>query len=167
MIELHETKIDALVHLTLLEQESRNDPTAIRNGLHDLFSKTLSRMMRNERQYRLGVARYAAQVSRSALHETTGKRPEITTTDPATSSPASSPAAERMRRLRKRRCEGFRCLRIELRETEIEALVDLGFLKRESRNDPNAIRPGLSDFLDQVLGHKGGPPPHAATCLLP
>jgi len=35
--------------------------------------------------------------------------------------PRPSPAAERMRRQRRR--DGFRCLMVELRETEIDALI--------------------------------------------
>ena len=47
-------------------------------------------------------------------------RYQTTMTD---SIPRSSHAAERMRRHRQRRRDGLRCLTIELRETEIDALV--------------------------------------------
>ena len=40
-----------------------------------------------------------------------------------------SPAADRMRLHRQRRRAGMRCLMIELRETEIDALIRKGFLK--------------------------------------
>jgi hypothetical protein len=63
-----------------------------------------------------------------------------------------SPAAERMRRHRERRRDGLRCLIIELRVTEIEALVRIGLLKAETRNDQNAIREALYEYLDQTLG---------------
>ena len=53
--------------------------------------------------------------------------------------PPPSPAAERMRRYRERRRERLRCLMIELRETEIDALIDIKLLKTEMRNDANAI----------------------------
>ena len=52
-----------------------------------------------------------------------GTAAEITT-NPPTSTPAPcSAAAERMRRYRERRRDGLRCLTIELRETEINALA--------------------------------------------
>jgi hypothetical protein len=46
-----------------------------------------------------------------------------------------SPAAERMRLHRERRKSGMRCLMIELRETEIDALIRKGFLKAERHQD--------------------------------
>jgi hypothetical protein len=63
-----------------------------------------------------------------------------------------SSAAERMRLHRARRRNGMRSLWIELRVTEIEALVSIGLLKAETRNDPNAIREALYGYLDQTLG---------------
>jgi hypothetical protein len=61
-------------------------------------------------------------------------------TNPPTAAPAThSPAAERMRLHRERRRKGLRCLTIELRETEIDALVRNGFLKADARNDPYTI----------------------------
>jgi len=45
------------------------------------------------------------------------------TVTPPTPERAGSAAAERMRRHRERRREGLRCLTIEFRETEIDALV--------------------------------------------
>jgi hypothetical protein len=66
--------------------------------------------------------------------------------------PAScSAAAERMRLHRERRRQGLRCLMIELRETEIDALIAKGLLKPETRNDPNAVSEALYDFLDRAL----------------
>ena len=53
---------------------------------------------------------------------------------------ARSSAAERMRLHRERRRNGMRSLWVELQVTEIDALVRIGFLKVETRNDPNAIR---------------------------
>ena len=46
-------------------------------------------------------------------------------------SPHPTPAAERMRRHRQRRRDGLRCLMVELRETEIDALIGIGLLKAE------------------------------------
>jgi hypothetical protein len=60
-------------------------------------------------------------------------------------------AAERMRRHRQRRRDGLRCLMIELRETEIDALICKGLLKAETRNDTSAIIDGLYAYLDQTL----------------
>jgi hypothetical protein len=57
-------------------------------------------------------------------------------TNPPTDAPATrSAAAERMRRYRQRQRDGLRCLTIELRETEIDALARNGFLKTDTRND--------------------------------
>ncbi len=61
------------------------------------------------------------------------------------------PAAERMRRHRERRREGMRCLFVELRETEIDALVRHGLLKTETRQDQNAIADALYDYLERTL----------------
>lgn len=63
-----------------------------------------------------------------------------------------SPPAERMRRHRQRRRDGLRCLRIELRETEIDALIHKGLLKPETRNDRNAIIEALYRYFDRTLG---------------
>ena len=43
--------------------------------------------------------------------------------------------AERMRRHRQRRRDRLRCLTIELYETEVDALIQQGLLKAETRND--------------------------------
>ena len=62
-----------------------------------------------------------------------------------------TPAAERMRRHRERRHDGMRCLWIELRDTEIDALVQSGLLKAETRNDQNAIADALYEHLERTL----------------
>jgi len=56
-----------------------------------------------------------------------------------------------MRRHRERRRDGLRCLTIELRETEIDALIRNELLKPETRNDPSAIIDALYVFLDRTL----------------
>jgi hypothetical protein len=66
--------------------------------------------------------------------------------------PARSPAAERMRLHRERRRNGMRCLTIELRETEIDALIRTGLLRADMRNDPNAVTKALYAHLDGTLG---------------
>jgi hypothetical protein len=63
-----------------------------------------------------------------------------------------SPAAERMRRHRERQRGGLRCLTIELRETEIDALIRSGLLKADARNDQDAVLKAIYEFLDQNLG---------------
>jgi hypothetical protein len=60
-------------------------------------------------------------------------------------------AAERMRRHRQRRRNRLRCFTVELRETEIEALIYRGLLKWETRNDRSAIIKALYDFFDRTL----------------
>ena len=62
-----------------------------------------------------------------------------------------TPAAERMRRHRERRRDGMRCLWLELRDTEIDALVQSGLLKAETRNDQNAIADALYEHLERTL----------------
>ena len=69
------------------------------------------------------------------------------TTEP----PTRSAAAGRMRLHRERRRKGLRCLVIELRETEIDALIRRGLLKAETRNDPIAICEALYKHLDRSL----------------
>jgi hypothetical protein len=63
-----------------------------------------------------------------------------------------SAAAERMRLHRERKRLGLRCLTVELRETEIEALIHGGLLKAETRNDMAAVRKALYEHLDHTLG---------------
>jgi hypothetical protein len=41
---------------------------------------------------------------------------------------------------------------IELRETEIDALIRKGWLKPETRNNPTALREALYAVLDVTLG---------------
>jgi hypothetical protein len=76
---------------------------------------------------------------------------EITTVSPTVPATRSA-AAERKRKHRERRRNGMRPLWIELRVTEIEALVRIGLLKAETRNDQNAIREALYEYLDQTFG---------------
>jgi hypothetical protein len=65
--------------------------------------------------------------------------------------PAPSAAALRMRRHRERRRDGLRCMTIELRATEIDALIRRGLLKGEMRNDRRAIQVAFYEFLDRAL----------------
>ena len=63
-----------------------------------------------------------------------------------------TPAAERMRLYRERRRSGLRCLIIELRETEIDALIRKGLLKSEMRNVDTEIIDAIYAHLDRSLG---------------
>jgi len=74
-----------------------------------------------------------------------------TPTAAAAASATPSPAAVRMRRHRERRRDGLRCLTIELRESEIGALVGRGFLPQGGRNDRNAVLQALYSLLEQEL----------------
>jgi hypothetical protein len=60
--------------------------------------------------------------------------------------------ANRVRRHRERRRRRLRCLTIEIRDREIDALVGHGLLEGEKRNDIRAIRAALHQYLDQTLG---------------
>jgi hypothetical protein len=50
-----------------------------------------------------------------------------------------------------RRREGLRRMMIELRDTEIDALIRKGFLREDARNDPEALRNAFYRFLDRTL----------------
>ena len=66
--------------------------------------------------------------------------------------PTPSPAALRMRRHRERRRDGLRCMTIELRETEIDALIRRGLLEEDTRNDLQAVKKkAFYYFLDRTL----------------
>ena len=71
--------------------------------------------------------------------------------EPTVNSAARSLAAERMRRSRERRRDGMRCLSVELRATEVAALIRRGFLKADARNDPYAVLEALHQFLDATF----------------
>jgi hypothetical protein len=75
----------------------------------------------------------------------------MTAMTPATASTTRTAAAERMHRSRQRRRDGLRCLIIELRETEIDALIRKGLLPAENRQDYGSVQSALYAFLDHVL----------------
>lgn len=66
--------------------------------------------------------------------------------------PAPSAAARRMRLYRLRQQRKLLCLTIELRVTEVSALIRKGYLNPEKRDDLKAIRNALHFFLDRALG---------------
>ena len=61
-------------------------------------------------------------------------------------------AAERMRVHRQRRGNGFRCVRILLHETAIDALIEKGFLKQERRHHHHAVQDAVHGFICYALG---------------
>jgi hypothetical protein len=65
--------------------------------------------------------------------------------------PPISAAAERMRRHRARRRQGLRLVQVQLRETEIGALIESGWLEERSRNNPNAVVGALHRLFDRVF----------------
>jgi hypothetical protein len=73
---------------------------------------------------------------------------------PSDTSRAKQPlsAAQRMRDLRTRRRNGLHCVRILLHETEIDSLIEKGFLKKERRNVHKAVESALLGFVMDTLG---------------
>jgi hypothetical protein len=65
---------------------------------------------------------------------------------------ARTRGAERMRRCRQRRRDGLRCYRLELRDSEIQALVRRGLLLASERTDRNAVIKAMYAFFDRTLG---------------
>lgn len=63
---------------------------------------------------------------------------------------APSPAAIRMRRSRKRRRAGQRCVSFVVCDHEIEALVRNGWLDPVARNDSRAIGLALGRLMDRL-----------------
>ena len=73
--------------------------------------------------------------------------PPLSSAEPAT----RTAAAERMRRHRQRRRDGLRCFIIELRETEIDALISNGLLAAEKRQDYDSLQSAFYAFLDDAF----------------
>ena len=65
-----------------------------------------------------------------------------------------SASAQRMRRHRERRRRGLISLALDVRRTEVDALVRKGFLNPAASNSPSAVLQALYAFLDQSLGAK-------------
>jgi hypothetical protein len=64
---------------------------------------------------------------------------------------ARTAEADRMRLHRERRRCGLRYLMIQLRETEVDALIRGGLLEQETRNDRNAVLKALYGHLNRTL----------------
>ena len=65
---------------------------------------------------------------------------------------ARSPGAIRMAFYRERRRAGLRCVTIQVRQSELDALVKWNLLAPEQRTDRGAITRALHRFLDNTLG---------------
>ena len=65
--------------------------------------------------------------------------------------PSSSNAAARMRRYRKRRRNGLRCVCLDLHETEVDALIERGLLQKQHRERVKAIELALLILIGEVL----------------
>jgi hypothetical protein len=53
---------------------------------------------------------------------------------------------------RRRRRNGLRCIRILLHETEIDSLIEKGFLTPERRHDQDAVEAAIDAFICYALG---------------
>jgi len=67
--------------------------------------------------------------------------------NPAQRARSTSPAAKRMRRYRKRRRSGIRCVRISLDVTDIDDLIRLGHLPEEGRENAEALETAVLSLL--------------------
>ena len=64
-------------------------------------------------------------------------------------------AAERMARYRERRKAGMRCLTLEIRNSEISALIRRGLLDSNKSNDRAAIKAAIYAYFEQSLDLAG------------
>jgi hypothetical protein len=60
-------------------------------------------------------------------------------------------AAERMRHYRRRRRQGLQHIRIPLHVTEIDALIRIGLLTEERRQDDEALRAAFLELVYRAL----------------
>jgi hypothetical protein len=58
-----------------------------------------------------------------------------------------APAAQRMRHYRKQRRQGLRSVRILLHETDIDALIRMRLLKKDQRQDVEALQTAVIGLL--------------------
>jgi len=73
------------------------------------------------------------------------------TTNPPAAPATRSAAAERMLVHRQRRRDGLRCITLDIRDGEIDALARRGFLKADAHNDLCSIEMALYEFLEHTL----------------
>jgi hypothetical protein len=65
---------------------------------------------------------------------------------------ARAQATERMRRSRDRRRKGLRCYTLQIRDSEIEALIGRGLLSPGYQTDRGAVVNAMHKFLDHAFG---------------
>ena len=134
----------------LLKAETRNDPNAIREAeaLYVYLDQTAIELQ-------LDYAIVATDTHSTDLPTSaSGSRSRVVLAGKLAyerTGCSPKPSCQRMRRHRERRRDGLRCLIIELRETEIDALIQRSLLNNETRNDPGAIIDALYAFLDDTL----------------
>ena len=58
-------------------------------------------------------------------------------------------AAERMRRYRERRRRGLSCIKVQLRRSEVDALIACKLLEPTEREDRRALAAALHRWLDR------------------
>jgi len=63
---------------------------------------------------------------------------------------SSSPGAQRMRRYRKQRRLGLRSVRILLDDTDIDALIRMKLLKKDQRQDVDALQTAVTGLVYRV-----------------
>jgi hypothetical protein len=63
---------------------------------------------------------------------------------------SSSPGAQRMRRYREHRRQGLRSVRILLDQTDIDALIRMKLLKKDQRQDVEALQTAVLSLVYRV-----------------
>jgi len=63
--------------------------------------------------------------------------------------PRLSSGAQRMRLYRERRRRGLLCIKVQVRRSEVEALIACGLLQPAQRQDRNALAAALHRYLDE------------------
>src|SRR5262249_35909748 len=72
--------------------------------------------------------------------------PDMTTSSEG--SPIVSAGAQRMRWYRERRRRGLTCIKVDLRRSEVDALIARGWLKPAEWQDRSALAAALHRYLD-------------------
>ena len=62
--------------------------------------------------------------------------------------PRLSSGAQRMRRYRERRQRGLSCIKVQLRRSEVDALIACKLLEPTEREDRRALAPEVHRYLD-------------------
>ena len=62
--------------------------------------------------------------------------------------PRPSSGAQRMRLYRERRRRGLSCIKVQLRRTEVDALIARGLLEPADRQDRGVLAAALHRYLD-------------------